>query len=294
MSSLLADIIDSLTSESSRASDTLRRAKILAHKIGLPEFRSWIDHELNGYSGGAELPPYRICKTHNMATILNPFGGGVKNQVLPLDHLPDDIRGKAERMCFRQSVGALEGMANEDGMTEPWPPEAVRVIERTLGIPEGQLVDVRRPITKPAVQGVLDSVKNRLLDFVLELQNEPSGTSVDSLDTSKVRNIFQTIIIGNQNAVNVAENLSARQEIRVGDFDSLQKHLQNCGVSAADIDLLRDAISSQPQPQQGALGAKVNEWIGMMIKKASDGVWKVSVETAGKLLIDAMSQFFGP
>ena len=293
MSSLLTDIVDSLTSESSRVANTLRRAKILAHKIGLPEFRSWIDRELNGYSEGVELPRYRVCKTHNLATILDPFGGGIKNQVLPIDHLPEDIRSSAESMYFRQGVGELEGMANEDGMSEAWPADAVRSIERTLDIAGGRLVDVRRPVPKHAVQGVLDSVKNRLLDFVLELQNEAIGTSVDSIDPSKVRNIFQTFIIGSQNAVNVAERLSAEQEIRIGDFESLQKHLQSSGVSDADLILLRDAISSQTQPQQGDLGAKVNEWIGMMIKKAADGVWKVSVDNAGKLLMDALSRFLG-
>ena len=293
MSTLLVELIDSLTSESSRVADTLRRAKILAHKIGLPELRSWIDHELNGYSGGTELPSYRICKTHNLATILDPFGGGIKNQVLPLDHLPEEIRSSAENMYFRQGVGELEGIANEDGMSEAWPADAVRAVGQTLGITGGQLVDVRRPVPSPTVKGVLDSVKNRLLDFVLELQNETPGASVDSIDQIKARNIFQTFIVGNQNAVNVAEHLSARQEVRVGDFESLHKHLQSSGVSDADLDLLNDAISSQTQPQQGALGAKVNEWIGMMIKKASDGVWKVSVEKAGPLLMDAMSRFFG-
>ena len=198
MSSLLTGIVDSLTSESSRVASTLRRAKILAHKIGLPEFRIWIDQELNGYSGGTKLPPYRVCKTHNLATILDPFGGSIKNQVLPLDHLPEDIRSSAESMYFRQGVGELEGMASEDGMSEAWPADAVRSIERTLDIAGRRLVDVRRPVPKHAVEGVLDSVKNRLLDFVLELQNEATETSVDSIDPSRVRNIFQTVIIGNQ------------------------------------------------------------------------------------------------
>ena len=105
--------------------------------------------------------------------------------------------------------------------------------------------------------------------------------------------MFNTFIIGNQNAVNVGERVDAMQEVRAGDFESLQKHLQNSGVIAADIEWLRDAISSQAQPIQGDLGAKVNEWIGMMIKKAYDGAWNVSAESAGKLIIDAMSKFFG-
>ena len=80
---------------------------------------------------------------------------------------------------------------------------------------------------------------------------------------------------------------------KLEDFGSLQKHLQSSGVSDVDLSLLKDAISSQTQPQQGDPGAKVNEWIGMMIKKAADGVWKVSVENAGKLLMDALSRFLG-
>ena len=293
MSSHLADVVDSLTRGSSRVADTLRQSKILAHEIGLPEFRSWIDHELNGYSKDEQLPLYRICKAQNLATLVGP-GGVVRNKALPTSHLPEDIRSHVESIYFRQGVGELEAMANEDGLSSVWPADVVRSLGRTLRITGGEIADVRSPVPRYAVQGVLDNVKNRLLDFALELQKETSpGTSVDSINPSRVRNWFQTIIIGNQNTVNVAERQRTRQEVGVGDFESLQEHLQSSGVSGADIDRLRDAISSQPQPQQGTLGARVNEWIGMMIKKASDRAWKVSVERAGPLLMDAMSRFFG-
>ena len=294
MSSHLAAVIDSLTGGSSRVADTLRQSKILAHKIGLPEFRSWIDRELNGYSEDAELPLYRICKAQNLATLIGP-GGVVKNQVLPTSHLSKDIRSTLENIYFRQGVGELEAMASEDGMSSVWPASIVRSFGKTLKITEGgEIADVRSPVPKYAVQGVLDNVKNRLLDFALELQKQTSpGAAVDNIDQTKARNMFNTFIIGNQNAVNVGERVDAMQEVRAGDFESLQKHLQNSGVSAADIEWLRDAISSQAQPIQGDLGAKVNEWIGMMIKKAYDGAWKVSAQSAGNLIIDAMSKFFG-
>ena len=293
MGSLLSDIIDSLTSESSRVADTLRQAKILAHKIGLPEFRGWIDYELNGYSKDEELPLYRICKAQNLATLVGP-GGVVRNKALPTSHLPEEIRSHVESIHFRQGVGELEAMANEDGLSSVWPADVVSSFGKTLRVIDGEIADVRSPVPKYAVQGVLDNVKNRLLDFALELQKETSpGTSVDNINPSKARNWFQTIIIGNQNAVNVAERQRTKQEVGVGDFESLQKHLQSSGVSDADLDVLRSAISSQKKLQQGALGSKVNEWIGMMIKKVFDGAWKASPDNAGPMLVDAVSRFLG-
>ena len=293
MSSDIEGLLDSLTTDSSSISNTLRRAKILSSKIRFPEFRSWIDCELSGYSSDVEVPSYRSCKTHNFATILDPLGGGIRNLPLSLREFPQDARDGAETLTLRVGVGELGGMANEDGLTDAWPADVVQAVGRVLRITSGQLVDVRKPVPKYFVQGILDNVKNRLLDFLIELQNDADGNSVDSVDQEKVRNSFYTIILGNQNVVNVAEHLRVEQEVRVGDFDSLRKYLQNCGVTDADLTSLKDAISSQSQSRQGEFDAKVSAWLGTMVKKAADGVWKVSVENVGKLLVDALTQFFG-
>ena len=46
---LIDNIRSDLIDESASVSNTLRKAKILANDLGLPEFREWVDSELNGY-----------------------------------------------------------------------------------------------------------------------------------------------------------------------------------------------------------------------------------------------------
>ena len=46
--SILEEIRTALVNESSSLSITLRKAKALTSETGLPEFRAWIDFELEG------------------------------------------------------------------------------------------------------------------------------------------------------------------------------------------------------------------------------------------------------
>ncbi|MFQ6537677.1 MULTISPECIES: hypothetical protein [Aphanothece] len=40
-------------------SDLLRKALLVARKLGLVEFRQWIERELNGYDSHVDVPDYR-------------------------------------------------------------------------------------------------------------------------------------------------------------------------------------------------------------------------------------------
>ncbi len=55
--------------------EALRKAKVACTKLGLTEFGSWVDLELNGYMGKAteELPSYRIL--HGIPEGYNPVRG---------------------------------------------------------------------------------------------------------------------------------------------------------------------------------------------------------------------------
>ena len=64
--SLLDDIRTDLVNESAHLSNTLRKAKILANAIGLPEFREWVDSELSGYVDRGKVPSYRRFRPTNL------------------------------------------------------------------------------------------------------------------------------------------------------------------------------------------------------------------------------------
>jgi hypothetical protein len=52
---LQRDVLDSSVS----VSDLLRKALLIATKLDIPEFKSWIENELSGYRSESVVPPYR-------------------------------------------------------------------------------------------------------------------------------------------------------------------------------------------------------------------------------------------
>jgi hypothetical protein len=54
--------------------DLLRKALVVARKLKIVEFESWIDNELNGYRGPEEsVPNYRLL--HGQVKCHNPYHG---------------------------------------------------------------------------------------------------------------------------------------------------------------------------------------------------------------------------
>jgi hypothetical protein len=56
---LVREIHVGATDNATPLSDLLRKAKILAVRLGNRRLEEWVDRELNGYSTSDPLPPYR-------------------------------------------------------------------------------------------------------------------------------------------------------------------------------------------------------------------------------------------
>ena len=49
MSITIRGIRNDIVNPDSRLSDILRKAKVLAYRLDLPDFKAWVDYELDGY-----------------------------------------------------------------------------------------------------------------------------------------------------------------------------------------------------------------------------------------------------
>ena len=297
---LLDEIRDDLVNESMGLSNTLRKAKILASRLGVPEFREWLQFELNGYPGADKAPQYRRHRPINMGTFHGPFQSQMKNVVLPTYSLPDWAKDFAENLVFLDGVGHLEGMLAEesDSFSRKWPQELLMVARKYIKLSGGMvLVDAWQPIPNHMVSGVLDKIKNVLLDFTLDMQENEVGLKDVKTDVEKrqaVRNLFHFNIYGGQNVVAGGENVHQEGTlVHEGNRRSLLKHFRERGISEGDLDELKEATSSERHAPKGQLGPKVGGWVGGMVAKASSGVWKVSVETASKVLMEALKSYYG-
>src|SRR5580704_3737661 len=60
MASLVEELQSAAQDPNVPVVDLLRKAKILAFKLDVPELLQWVENELSGYSKGTELPEYRL------------------------------------------------------------------------------------------------------------------------------------------------------------------------------------------------------------------------------------------
>ena len=196
---LLKEISADLVNESAGLSNTLRKAKVLASQISLPEFRDWIDLELEGYSRDDTVPEYRSFRPGNLGTFSGLFGSMVRNMAIPTYNLPDSVKEFAENLRIYDGIGALEGMLSQDTekFQRNWDPELV-ILSREVTRLEGDmiLIEAHQPIPMYFISGIMDKVKNKLLDFILAMQDS-NITSEDlenrTVEPSLARNIFNTV-----------------------------------------------------------------------------------------------------
>jgi hypothetical protein len=169
---LQADAIDANVS----ASNLLRKAKIVATKLELPEFLAWINNELNGYENLDSLPPYRKMMGNPRA--LNPYRGwqpilsstAEHDELLSSSFLGQAV-GEIEEMLARQTEGA--------SFTMSYPPKLkIHIIESLQFISDAKL-----EVSRDQVWGIIEAVRNTILNWSLEL--EKSGVLGEGLTFSE-------------------------------------------------------------------------------------------------------------
>ena len=295
--SLLDEIRSDLVNESAGLANTLRKAKILASAIGLPEFQEWVDSELGGYTDRDRVPAYRRFRPTNLGTFAGPFNSMVKNMVLPTYNLPDEVREFAENMIFFDGVGALEAQKSSGGQIK-WSQEMILLARDEITISNGMiLVDAHQPVPAYLIPGILDQIKNKLLDFILGLQ-ESNVTSEDldnrTVPTDTARNLFYINIYGDRNIVASGEHVTQQpDQVIAGDIDSLLLFLHELDIEGSDLSELQEALLSEPDGADGHYGPRVRAWLGKMISRAASETWDIGVEAASKVLTAAINHYYG-
>lgn len=293
---LLDEIRSDLVNESASLANTLRKAKILASEIGLPEFREWVEFELNGYPHRKSVPVYRQFTPTNLGTFAGP-ARMTRNLVLPTYNLPDIVQDFAENLVFFDGVGELEAQASTESLHRKWPQEMVMLSRESIGMSGGMvLIDAEQPIPAHTVLGILDQVKNRLLDFVLGLQ-ENNITSEDlknrTVAPEIARNVFNLHIHGDRNIVASGENVTQTvKTVQKGDVDSLLSFLRGLNIDKDEIREIADAVSAEPSATDGRFGPRVQKWLGGMVEKITSGALAVGSNVTVMMLTQALRDYY--
>lgn len=160
MATLIEQLQEEALNPETSIADLLRKAKVVASKLDLREAVEWIDQEMNGYSR-AEPPDYRTVACE--ASYLNPFHGW--SQILIGDaELDSMVRVRK----LGNPASELEALMEGKGMLRiPFPPSFVATLCEMAG---RDIPHASSTFGRSAVAGILDAIRNRVLDWAVELE----------------------------------------------------------------------------------------------------------------------------
>lgn len=296
-----ADLVSETTTLPYTLPNTLRKARVLAHELQSQELRDWVSNELGGYSMDAVVPSYRRFSLPVVGTFHGPFGARMTGQEIPTDDLPEGIKD-----FINNSVTIYEGIAALSDLIEsgdkmhrrPLPMQLTLSLRSLVHMTGGMVLqETYYQIPRYILTGILDSVRNRLLDFVLDLQEKEVSAEISNnndADRETVRNAVTVNIYGDRNVVAAGENVHQKiNRINKGDAHSLLEHLRAYRISDEDINDLKEAVVSEPNATSSGFGPKVNAWLGKMTTKEISGTWQAGVSNASAMLVEAIQKFYG-
>jgi len=160
----------------SKLSDLLRKAKIIAQEINDEKFLKWIEKELNGYNKNDKIPGYRTVEGEPMGW--NPYRGWI-----PFIHEDPKTQEVLSRRGNIQSIGELENLVEggekSNNLQMPYPEEIQSKLSRSVGLTTKFTLFVS-PV---AIYRILNSVRNKLLDWIIEVSRKYK--EVSSMNTNK-------------------------------------------------------------------------------------------------------------
>ncbi|MEM9789120.1 MAG: hypothetical protein AAF842_01820 [Planctomycetota bacterium] len=277
--------------------ELLRKAMLVASKLGLEDFKSWLSSEMQGYPAESEVPKYR--QVHAELKAKNPYHG-----LIPLVIEDSEMARHFSDVKIREPVGNLAEMLARSGDSGG---------SLTLGLSSaemawlmqgqgdyGQLPPVRT-VSRGQIVGIVDAVQNHILDWALRLESDGvlgEGMSFSheekeiAASTSNLRIENFQGVLGNVANSQLTQNLV--QEVSKGDFASLDRFFRSKGLSEEDVKELRSALAQDGDVAvAGKPGAEVSQWISKMLAKAADGSWQIGLGAAGGLLSQAIAAYYG-
>jgi len=257
VSSIIFEIQKESMDSNTKLSNILRKALLIATKLELDNFKEWINSELNGYKKRQKIPFYR--KVKGTVKAFNPYNGWI-----PVMVHNTDIYDLISTRNISQPVSELEYLKDkelEDGILQvPIPPDVNQKLfsnseEYRLGMIPTLLID------QCQIAGILDSVRNEVLNWSLELEKQGILGEGMSFSTEEIK--MANSVININTFKGVLGDVSS-SNVQLGDYSSIYDALKNNGVSQKErneLENLFDQVKVASPKEKKSLIQKCLNWI---------------------------------
>jgi len=213
----------------------LRKARVLAARLGNSEFESWILHELNGYPEEIGfLPEYRIVDVEAKAYLVIGFQQLPDAIVIP-SKIPERYRHWATTAYIRTPITEIAALVSgverekEVQLQCPWPQE-LAIKYGGAGYAPGRRVQCLKAwqvVSPPRLTMIIETVRNKMLEFVLriEAENPNAGEAHPGevpVQKERVTQIFHAHISGGVAHIGGKESHGGSQSMHAGSIQSEQ------------------------------------------------------------------------
>lgn len=145
--------------------DLLRKSLLVAKKLGVAEFETWILNELNGYTDGKNVPEYRHA--HGSVVVNDPYRGWI-----PVVFKHPEKQRHMSSMPFIQAIAELDDLYHSgkgsESLLMSYSPEAQRRFMDSTGALAPPVLDVPRN----QLRRVLESARTIVLNWALQLEKD--------------------------------------------------------------------------------------------------------------------------
>jgi hypothetical protein len=304
---LLDEIIELAVDDKTSLSVLLRKCLVLSHRLKNERLKAWAEKELDGYARDDALPDYRQTHTLSKGVFFGPFGAKYENYPIPTVALQKQHRAKIDTAVFRAGIAAFQlGPQEKTGTgvwTIPWSPNLVARYQSAFFEGSYILANAWQEVPGTFFAALNDTIRNRVLKFALELQEELGSVGDDAaalpperIDQTVITNIFggHVVIAGRVHDVTQAESVVVIK----GDTASLIEALVRMGADKSDVRALEDAITEDAAaPALPGLGRKTLGWIQSaalkLASKGGDAALDVAKAQMTAELTRLVSQFLG-
>lgn len=231
--------------------NVLRRAHVIATKLQLTEFDSWITYELNGYPNQEVCPEYRKIK--GVLKAFNPYQGWIPAMI-------NDIEMETD-VCERKMANSISEIVSlcqeENDLLSEFTGAQTEILNKIFRTTFPMKYALFIPRT--SVMDIIEKVKNTILEWTLKL--EEKGIIGDNMTfTEKEKNtatsIPQTInnYYGDTKIVNSSgdnasvvtgnnNNVSFSYEKAFKIIEEIEESINNENLNQDDLETAKDILS---------------------------------------------------
>lgn len=211
MAGIVLELQREALDKSTRVSDLLRKALLVARKLKIVDLESWILSELNGYSDtdAASFPPYRWI--HGEIKSFNPYNGMWLPIMFP--EAEAKIHQALTRRPCSQAIAEIENLISrtKDGqLSMPYSPDV-----------QAKLINAADLLSPPVLivpesrlYGIVDAVRTTILDWALKLEeNGISGENLSFSDEDRKTASHMVFNIGSMSNSQIQAETSGSQQV---------------------------------------------------------------------------------